>query len=94
MAYETISAAPTSRDFTPLSEHQEQTPGSFFTGKPVLHLHCPSAKIRILNAQLTSRPDFAALNDGHDAGDGDGEVVISSVDVWVTSRYALRLTSA
>ncbi|KAF2172745.1 hypothetical protein M409DRAFT_62456 [Zasmidium cellare ATCC 36951] len=36
---EQITAAPSPSAFTPLSDHQAQTPGTFFASKPVLHLH-------------------------------------------------------
>lgn len=43
-AMERITAAPSViDDFTPLFEHQAQTPGTFFGAKPVLHLHAISA---------------------------------------------------
>ncbi|KAK4501960.1 hypothetical protein PRZ48_007770 [Zasmidium cellare] len=39
---EQITTAPAVADFTPLSEHQAQTPGTFFGSRPVLHLHAIS----------------------------------------------------
>lgn len=36
---EQITTAPSPTTFTPLSDHQAQTPGTFFASKPVLHLH-------------------------------------------------------
>ena len=89
MAYEVVSTAPKTADFTPLTEHQEQTPGSFFAGRPVLHLHCPSATVKSSKRDLASQSDFAALYEGDvsNIADQDAEVSISNVDVWVTSRY-------
>jgi len=88
MAYELIDGAPKISDFTALSEHQEQTPGSVFAGKPVLHLHCPHAKVKISNEDLTSQPDFARLlgSDGAANAITAGDVVASDIYVWVTSR--------
>lgn len=37
MSIDTLSAPASVDDFTPLSEHESQTPASFFDGKPVLH---------------------------------------------------------
>lgn len=35
-----------------LSEHQSQTPETFFGGKPVLHLHCSDAKVLVSRQNL------------------------------------------
>ena len=84
MAYEIIHNAPRLGDFTALSEHQAQTPGTFFGTKAVLHLNCADAKLRVTAEDLAAQPDFAALGEG--APNGADEVEISGVDVWVTSR--------
>ncbi|WPG98594.1 Hypothetical protein R9X50_00138700 [Acrodontium crateriforme] len=94
MAFEAVSIAPTAADFTPLNEHQEQTPDTFFGGKPVLHLHCSDAKLRISKFDLSSQPHFAALQDSTSAGTEDEIVEISNVAVWVTSRYFTIFASA
>lgn len=88
MAYETIGQAPSIADFELLSEHQSRTPGTFFGGKPILHLHSPASKIRIHAADLASQPDFTALT-ANNGSHSDAEVVeISSLEVWVTSQSA------
>lgn len=89
MAYELLRTAPAADNFIPLSEHQAQTPGSFFGGRPVLHLHSSEAALRVLKADLDQRPDFAALRQGGSSveGDADADVEIDGVSVWVTSRY-------
>ncbi|KAK4542263.1 hypothetical protein LTR36_006916 [Oleoguttula mirabilis] len=91
MAYEVLRAAPSAAGFTPLDEHLEQTPPTFFgAAKPVLHLHCPSAKLSISSADLASQPDFAALQPESIASSGDERnalVEIRDVDVWVTSKH-------
>lgn len=87
MAYEVINRAPQLDDFTPLSDHQEQTPGTFFGGKPVLHLHGADAQLRITNAELTTQPDFAALWDGTSHASESNETAnLADIDVWVDSR--------
>jgi nucleotide-sensitive chloride channel 1A len=37
MAIRHLDASPKIEDFTPLQEHQEQTPATFFGSKPVLY---------------------------------------------------------
>ncbi|KAK5137786.1 hypothetical protein LTR08_007358 [Meristemomyces frigidus] len=91
MAYNTITAAPQAGDFTPLAEHLEQTPSTFFgASKPVLHLHCPKAKVAISRAHLAAQPDFAALQGSSAVGgsEDDGALVeICDVDVWASSSH-------
>jgi hypothetical protein len=92
MSLTTITSAPTVDDFTPLSEHHEQTPGSFFAGKPVLHLQAPASKLQISKDELEANEPVKALvattNDA--AVDVEGFVEIQDIDVWVTSRYGQR----
>ncbi|KAK5728642.1 hypothetical protein LTR15_001779 [Elasticomyces elasticus] len=83
MAYEVIHTAPQASDFTPLSAHQAQTPGTFFGGKAVLHYHCADTKVQIRQEELAAHADFAALGDAKTSQGGEGE--IGGVDVWVTS---------
>ncbi|KAK5737631.1 hypothetical protein LTR17_006493 [Elasticomyces elasticus] len=85
MAFEVIHTAPQASDFTPLSAHQAQTPGTFFGGKAVLHYHCANTKVQIRQEELAAHADFAALGDAQTNQGGEGE--IEGVDVWVTSRY-------
>ncbi|TKA79296.1 hypothetical protein B0A55_04249 [Friedmanniomyces simplex] len=85
MAYEVIHTAPQTDDFTALSEHQEQTPGTFFGGKAVLHLHCTNAKLQLTRLELANQRDFAALSD---CSNGWMEVAeITGMEFWVTSRH-------
>jgi len=88
MAYEVLRSAPKAEDFTLLDEHQEQTPQTFFGARPVLHLHCPNAKVTISKADLAAQSDFAALQTGDAAalGAADAPVEIEDVNVWVSSR--------
>nr|POE72946.1 hypothetical protein CFP56_30885 [Quercus suber] len=86
MAYETIEQAPAIGDFTLLAEHQERTPGTFFGGKPVLHLHCAESRLRIAAVDLASQPDFAALESGNGNRIENEVVEIPELEVWVNSR--------
>lgn len=93
MALDTTNTSPQVGDFTLLSEHQEQTPGTFFGGKPVLHLHSPGAQIRILPEDLEAQPALASLKDGNPSPDSDGQLLLEHVDVWVTSNYLTLFSS-
>lgn len=86
MTYTVLTRAPAFDDYEDLSEHLQRTPGSFFGGRPVLHLQCPRATVLISSSDLQSQPDFAALA-GQTASDGT-DVSIQDIDVWVTSQYA------
>jgi nucleotide-sensitive chloride channel 1A len=94
MAMEITSEIPTVESFIPLSEHQSQTPGTFFGGRPVLHYHSLGAKLLISKSQYDQ---FAALHELKNAngqngsseqqnGASSGDVTITGVDAWVTSR--------
>ena len=85
MAYEVIHTAPQTSDFTGLSDHQEQTPGTFFGGKSVLHLHCTNAKLQMTRLELANHSDFAALSDC--SNDWKEAAEITGMEFWVTSRY-------
>lgn len=95
MSLETFDAAPLLDDFTPLSEYSSQTPGSFFGGKAVLHLHAPNSTIKISNDQFSAQSDFQRLFGGSaPAASSDGDLHLSDVDVWVTSRHVLLFAPA
>lgn len=47
-------------DYIPLSEHEEQTPDSFFDGKPVLHYHATGVKAWVAKSRLGKLPFFPA----------------------------------
>jgi chloride channel, nucleotide-sensitive, 1A len=94
MAYEVTTTVPREEDFMPLSDHQEQTPGTFFGGKPVLHLRCTGSRLLIAEPELQGQPDFAALGTPSPSSTGSGaDVEIGGIDVWVTSRYLLLWSS-
>ena len=87
MALEAVQTAPQFDDFTPLSQHQEQTPGTFFGASSVLHLHSAGATIRISAEDLQSQPTLETLKDEDFLAGADGQVTFEGVDVWVTSKY-------
>ncbi|OQE22674.1 hypothetical protein PENFLA_c012G05017 [Penicillium flavigenum] len=91
---EAINSSPEA-SFVPLAEHQSRTPSSFYSGPPVLYHHSQRCKIVILERELLASPALSALRGQGGADnsaasqnqqDGDEkEVVISDVDIWVTS---------
>ena len=94
MVLESIHSSSQVADFTLLSQHQEQTPGTFFGGKPVLHLHSPGARVKISPEDLETQPALASLKDGDPSPDGEGQVLLENVDVWVTSNCLTLFSSA
>lgn len=95
MALESTTTEPTLADFTPLSEHQEQTPNTFWAAKPVLHLHSPGISLGISTADLIAQPALhpfgietlkIAEEQGAESASSGGSTVISGLDIWVTSK--------
>ncbi len=100
MGVELLRTAPAGESFTPLVVHQEQTPASFYDGKAVLHYACSGAHLVITRGDLASAPGFAAMSSEDPASNGDSSavigsttesgagaaVVLSGIDVWVTSE--------
>ena len=88
MSLETTQDLPSLENFTLLSEHEQQTPGTFFGGKPVLHLRCPLASLKISKEDLQLQPALARLQyDELRSEDvtGEEQVIIDDIDVWVSS---------
>lgn len=82
-----VVEAPVSReDFKPLSEHEEQTPGTFFGGKPVLHLVAEASTIKIPAEQFDTQDVLKQLSGGSAPSPVEDNVHLSGVDVWVSSR--------
>ncbi len=76
----------------PLSEHQSQTPETYFGGKPVLHYHATGATALIPTSQRTRLP-FFPTDAPHisasdlDVPDGEEPLMDQKVDVFVNSEY-------
>lgn len=87
-----IDDAPSVADFILLSDHQAQTPSTFFGGKPVLHLHAPIATLKVPVAAAQQQGLSRLVGDNNSAAAAaaaiDGNVEIPGIDVWVTSRSA------
>ena len=100
MAVSIIHDAPALDSFTPLEEHQEQTPATFFGGKPVLHLHTSNAQLIADESEFRANEAFSRLRNTQDeptrAGapvNGDAapaapssRITIPNIDIWVTSE--------
>jgi nucleotide-sensitive chloride channel 1A len=83
MALRHLDTAPKIDDFTPLQEHQEQTPSTFFGSKPVLYSHYSALTLSAPGAQLQQDDAFSKFSmesDGEDA-------LIKDVSIWVNSEY-------
>jgi len=88
-----ILLPPKLEEFTALSEHQEQTPTTFFGGKPVLHYHVEGAKAWIAKDQVDKLPLFPA--DCRSAptapltglSDDPENTFEQTVDLFVNSEY-------
>jgi nucleotide-sensitive chloride channel 1A len=93
MALEEIDVAPTIESYKPLSEHEEQTPPTFFGGPPVLYLYSPKATVVVSKSQLEETPVLKRLRSAESTDELDGEanvdIAIDNVDIWVSSRYGL-----
>ena len=101
---EIIHDAPQTSSYVPVSEHQSQTPASFYSGPPVLYHQCSSAHLVILDSELRLSPALSKLLENHvigtaaatngDSGNHqDEDVVISNVEIWVTSEYSKPSTT-
>ncbi|KAF2801751.1 uncharacterized protein BDZ99DRAFT_402857 [Mytilinidion resinicola] len=92
MALEVLSERPQLEAFTALEEHQSQTPGTFFGGKPVLHCKHAGVTLQIPQNQLQSHAAIAKLQPTAvvDGPTTSQLATISNVEIWVTSeRFVL-----
>ncbi|KAL1593783.1 hypothetical protein SLS60_010515 [Paraconiothyrium brasiliense] len=79
------STPPKLDDFTPLQEHQEQTPSTFFGAKPVLYSHHAGVTISAPPGKLHSDEAFANFHTDSE-GTSEDEVLVKDVEVWVSSE--------
>lgn len=84
MSIRHLNAAPQASDFTPLQEHQEQTPSTFFGAKPVVYANYSGVTLSAPASQLQDDPVFARFST---TTEGD-DTLVKDVDIWVTSEYA------
>lgn len=75
--------------FIPVSEHQSQTPVSFYSGPPVLHFKSSQNRLLCLKEEASRHPAIETfIKDGNTHEDS---WLIEEIDVWVSSEYVLRL---
>ena len=86
---------PNSSSFISLSQHQSQTPDSFYSGPPVLYHHSANAQLLILRSELVCSTALRRLalsvvidriRPNGNADQDDNEVVLPAIDLWVTSE--------
>ena len=82
MSIQCVDIAPKASDFTPLQEHQEQTPITFFGAKPVTYAHHAGVTLSAPPSQLQENAVFAKFST---TTEGD-DTLIKDVDIWVTSE--------
>ncbi|PLN81586.1 regulator of volume decrease after cellular swelling-domain-containing protein [Aspergillus taichungensis] len=88
---ESLHTPPETSSFVLLADHQARTPSSFHSGPPVLHYHSKACKLVIQDSDLAASPALASLRGQAAAGvngsapEGENQLVIEGVDVWVTS---------
>jgi hypothetical protein len=85
-----LNSAPVLDEFIPLDEHQSQTPGTFFGGKPVLYFH-GSATLQVDEEQVRKCEEIANVVEGTSAntetnGDSVPKKITTNVDLWVSSE--------
>ena len=82
MAIRHLDAAPNIEDFTPLQEHQEQTPTTFFGAKPVVYARYAGLTLSAPASQLQQDAAFFRFNA---ESEGD-DALIKDVEIWVNSE--------
>lgn len=82
----TIHDAPALDSYTPLAEHQSQTPTSFYSAKPVLHFHVTGAKALAPRDQLSELPIYIVENGSVQIDSSTSDNAIQAVDIYVSSE--------
>jgi nucleotide-sensitive chloride channel 1A len=90
----TIHSAPPLDSFTPLADHQSQTPEVFYGAKPVLHYHATGARALVSRDQQSKLPIFSqrqgdvASEAAEDVQpDGlDGKMIAEVIDAYIGSE--------
>ncbi|OAG04777.1 uncharacterized protein CC84DRAFT_1092976 [Paraphaeosphaeria sporulosa] len=88
-----LTTAPKSDDFTPLQEHQQQTPSTFFGAKPVLYVHQTGLNISASKAKLQSDDAFAKFS-SEPEGASEDDVLVRDVEAWVNSENLILFQKA
>ena len=91
MPLDLITEAPKTEDFIPLSEHQAETPITFFGSRPVLHHHSPAARLVVRKSEYDQHDILRQI---YPSADADVEDVVFDVDVWITSKWVVFRANA
>lgn len=85
---ESITAAPSEDSFVPLSEHESQTPSTFFGSRAILHLHLSSVQLLVDSEQLEASPELAKLHEpaGAEQASHAERLALPDIQLWVTSK--------
>ena len=82
MGLQHLGTAPKTEDFTPLQEHQQQTPSTFFGAKPVLYAHYTGLTLSAPVSQLEQDAAFSRF-----ASERHGEdALVKDIAIWVSSE--------
>ncbi|KAL5117461.1 hypothetical protein ACEQ8H_004626 [Pleosporales sp. CAS-2024a] len=82
MAIQHVDTQPKAEDYTPLEEHQQQTPSTFFGAKPVVYAHCVGLTLSVPASQLQQDDAFSKFNTEQEGE----EALIKDVEIWVNSE--------
>lgn len=82
MAIRHLDTQPKTEDFTPLEEHQQQTPTTFFGAKPVVYARYPGLTLSAPASQLQQDAAFFRFNTENEGDDA----LIKDVEIWVNSE--------
>lgn len=101
-ALRVIDESPNEDDYTSLETHQQETPGSFYDARAVLHHRVQNATLNVSEQELASNAALQVLRTSagpgagphaspHSHTNGDGheprvDVTITRIQVWVTSE--------
>jgi nucleotide-sensitive chloride channel 1A len=91
LALRLVSSAPTAEDFTPLQEHQTQTPSTFFGGKPVLYAQQAALTLSTQASRLSADHIFNKFTTA--PSDQAGDVLVKDVELWATSECVQAVCS-
>lgn len=89
----TIHSPPALNSFTSLTDHQTQTPATFFGARPVLHYHATGVRAVAQRHLVSKLPVFAQ---GESNGNGNAstteaetasDAAVESIDVFASSEY-------
>jgi chloride channel, nucleotide-sensitive, 1A len=86
---EILHETPLESSFILLSQHQSQTPESFYSGPPVLHYGKATARVVITREEATRSPAIEKIFVTNEVSSSDTSadtLVIKDVDIWVSSE--------